>query len=212
MLVFAFDGTRLHLVSRKATMKYLPRIGLGLLIVVFCTHVQALAQSSPKPSIEARLTLLTNPLHEGDQYEVKIEIENASDHDLLVGRQLTGINNWPFRIEIQLEDAGGHQYGPGGAAYLDGPPIADFSIKDGVLKWWMPLASHTFMGIHMTPRLSGIPPGKYKLHGRYVSFLPPSREKTSEENAATTKFSYFVGAVETNSIWIEVLPREKVGR
>jgi hypothetical protein len=169
---------------------------------------RTLAQTPPKPIIEARLTLLTRTFHEGDRYKVKIEVENVSDHVLLVGRDLNLISNWPFRMEIQLEDSSGNNYGKGGAAFIDPPPIADLSLKDGILRWWMPLEPHTFMGIYFRPKLAGVPPGKYRLHGTYISFRPPSHPVTSTEQALTaSKLSVFEGTVETNSIYIEVLPK-----
>jgi hypothetical protein len=166
-----------------------------------------------KPIVVARLTLLTRTMHEDDRYEVRIEIENVSDHTVLVGRDLNVANNWPFRVEIQLEDSSGNQYGTGGADFLDNPPIADLSLKDNILKWWMPLEPHTFMGIYVHPKLAGVPPGKYRLHGTYVSFRPPSHPLTSAEQALiASKLQVFEGTVETNSIYIEVLPKAQRSR
>ena len=85
------------------------------------------AQTPPKPVVEARLILLTKVLHAEDRYRLKIEIENVSDHVILVGRGLNLVNNFPFRVEIQLEDSSGNQYGTGGAAFIDQPPIAFLS-------------------------------------------------------------------------------------
>jgi len=168
----------------------------------------AVPQTTEKPIVEARLTLVTKILHEEDRYRVRIEIENVSDHTILVGRNLNVANNWPFRVEIQLEDSSGNQYGTGGADFIDNPPIADLSMKGGILRWWMPLEPHTFMGIYVNPKLAGVPPGKYRLHGTYVSFRPPSHPVTSTEQALIgSKLSVFEGTVETNSIYIQVLPK-----
>jgi hypothetical protein len=191
-------------------MRFFEGIGIAFFASIVLAHIQPATQSQAKQatSIEARLTLLTATLREGDQYKVRVEIENVSDRLILVGRDLNGINNWPFRIEIQLEDTAGHQYGTGEAAYIDGPPIATFSTEDGILKWWMPLPPHTFMGIYTTASLSGVPPGKYRLHGRYVSFLSAAQREAPEGASIRIKYPVFEGQVETNSIWIEVLPRQ----
>jgi len=167
------------------------------------------AQTPPKPAIEARLTILTETLHEEDTYSVRLEIENVSDHTLLVGRYFTGIGNFPYRIELQLEDSSGHQYGEGSASFVDNPPIPDLSVKDSVSNWWIPLEPHTFMGIYRRPKLAGVPAGKYRLHAKYLSLdhFPPSL--AMKLGLANSKIPIFQGALETNSIQVEVLTKKQ---
>jgi len=71
----------------------------------------ALEQASPsKPELEAHLTLLTNELYEGSQFKVRAEIQNISDHPVLVWKDLNWVSSLPSRMEIQLEDSAGRQH------------------------------------------------------------------------------------------------------
>jgi hypothetical protein len=166
-------------------------------------------QAPTKPMVEARLALSTNTLHENDNYKIRVELENVTDHVILVGRDLTGIGNWPFRIDIRFEDSSGNPYGLGGAGYLDFPSAPDFSIEKGILRWWMPLAPHTFIGTYVNAKLVGLPPGKYRLRGTYLADVPAfSREGAAAlHDIRAPKIPYFVGKLETNSVDVEVLPR-----
>jgi hypothetical protein len=179
---------------------------LLLAVGTICSNKEILPKAPGRTPIEARLILLTETLHEGDEYKVDFEVENVSDRIVLVGRDLNGISNWPFHYQIRLEDASGHQYGPGGAGFVDAPPVADFSSQDGILQWWTPLAPHTFMGVHASGVLRGVPPGKYRLHGTYISVAAPTGKTT--EDTTRSRIPFFEGKAETNSTWVEVLPRE----
>jgi|HubBroStandDraft_6_1064221.scaffolds.fasta_scaffold31983_3 hypothetical protein len=167
------------------------------------------AQTSPQQLIGARLSTQTSTIREGDPLRARIEIENVSDHIILVGRDPELISNWPFRMEINLEDSSGKPIDRYGGSYLDPPPMADLISQDGVLKWWMPLAPHTFMGKYFILLLGDNPPGKYRLSFTYVSIRPHSpNEAAPEQRLIAAKFSIFEGTVQTNSIWIEILPKD----
>jgi hypothetical protein len=159
------------------------------------------AQLSRKPLLEARLTLPSRAIRNGQLLNFRIEIENVSDGAVLVGRNPNLIYNWPFRVELQLQNSAGQEFAVGHAGLLDAPPLADLSTENGILKWWIPLEPHTFMGIYSTLRLSGVPPGKYKLYGTYTSF--PLRPL---EASSVSGLSIFQGVVKTQPIWVEVLP------
>jgi hypothetical protein len=158
--------------------------------------------------LQARLSAETSTIREGDSLRVRIEIENVSESVILVGRDPQMISNWPFRIEIQLEDSSGKQINKYGGGYVDPPPGADLAMKDGVLRWWMPLAPHTFMGRYVTIPFTDFQPGRYRLSFDYVSIRPHSpSEATPEQQSIASKFSVFEGTVRTNSVWIDVVSK-----
>jgi hypothetical protein len=192
-------------VKKRAAMRHGNTIFSAFLLNALCFITVGNAQVSSTPGLQARLTLETEKLYEEGSYKVRIEIENVSDHVILVGRELSPISNWPFRIDIQLEDSSGKKYGPGGGGFVEFPQTVDFSSKGGLFTWWLPLSSHTFLGTHFTPRLAGVPAGKYKLHGIYIaSPIPASAVRPSEPGPIP-----FEGELRTNSVWIEVLPRQR---
>jgi hypothetical protein len=164
--------------------------------------------SSTKSELAAHLNLLTEELHEGDDFKVRAEIQNTSDHPVLVGRDLNLVSSMPFRMEILLEDSAGRQHFVSGAAIVDFLELPDLQLKNGILRWRVPLYPRTFLGTYFTLNLSGIPPGKYRLHGRYVVGWPQHKETELERALIASKFSIFQGAVESNSIQVDVLPKK----
>jgi hypothetical protein len=186
-------------------LKSLPVVPLSVLFIFPLAWAQA---SPPKAELDAHLTLLTEELHEGDQFIVRAEIQNISDHPVLVWRDLNWISSLPSRMEILLEDAAGRQHLVSHAAILDYFELPDLQLENGVLRWRVPLYPRTFLGTHFTLSLGDIPPGKYRLHGRYVVGRPQHKETELERALIASKFSIFQGAVETNSIQVEVLPEK----
>ena len=170
---------------------------------------RASAQTSPQQPLQAHLSADANTALQGESLRFRIEIENVSDSVILVGRDPQMISNWPFRMEIQLEDSSGKQINKFGGGYVDPPPGADLAIKDGVLRWWMPLAPHTFMGRYVTIPFTDFQPGRYRLSFKYVSIRPHSpSEETPEQRTIASKFSVFEGTVSTNFAPLEVVPKD----
>lgn len=170
------------------------------------------ALDRPKPNtndLEARLTLISAILREGEHFVVRAEIQNVSNHVVLVGRDLNLVLNMPFRMEIRLEDSAGHQFIPYGAAAVDFLEVPDLQRENGLLRWRVPLNPKTFIGTYFTLNLKDIPPGKYKLHGRYILGRPPHEETDLERALVASGVSIFQGAVETNSVDVEVLPKNE---
>jgi hypothetical protein len=168
---------------------------------------QASAQSPSQPVIEARISTESSTIREGEALRVRFEIENVSNQILLVGRDPEVIANWPFRLEVQLDDSSGRKVRSYTGGYVDPVQMADLALKDGILQWWMPLTPHTFMGTYVSLPLTEIRPGAYRLSVKYVSIRPRSpSEATPEQRAIASKFSFFDGTVQTNYVSLEVVP------
>jgi hypothetical protein len=161
----------------------------------------------PSADLEAHLTLISKSLREGEHCKVRVEIQNIGNHVVLVGRDLNLVSNMPFRMEIRLEDSAGRQFIPYGGAAVDFLQLPDLQLENGLLKWRVPLYPHTFLGTYFKLNLNGIPPGKYTLHGKYILGRPPHEETDLERALVASHVSVFQGAVETNSIQVEVLPK-----
>jgi hypothetical protein len=172
----------------------------------FPTH--DVRQSPSEPAVKARLSAEKSTIEEGGSIDIRFEIENVSDHILLVGRDPQLVTNWPFSISLLLDDPSGKEAHRFSTGYLDPQQMADFATKKGVLEWWMPLTPHTFMGKYFPIPLVGVPPGRYQLKVKYRSVRPhtPS-ELTPEQRSITSQFSIFDGSVETNPIWFEIVPK-----
>ena len=179
-----------------------------VLLSLLLSSVSVCGQTSPLgPVLEARLTLMTEELHEGDNFRVRAEIQNISDHAVLVAKDLNLVSNMPFRMEIRLEDSSGRQLIPSGGGAVDFLDQPDLQLANGILRWKVPLYPRMFVGTYFMLSLKGIPPGKYRLHGRYVVVRLPHKESDLERALIASKVSIFQGAVETNSVQVEVLPK-----
>jgi hypothetical protein len=187
-------------------LKSLPVVLFGFLSFL----PSAWGQASPsKAELEAHLTLQTEELRQGDHLKVRAEIQNISDHPVLVWRDLTWISSLPYRMEIWLEDSAGRQHLVSREAVLDYIELPDLQLENGILRWRVPLYPRTFLGTYLTLSLGDLPPGEYTLHGRYVVGRPAHKETALERKLLAAKISIFQGAVETNSIQVEILPRKQ---
>lgn len=186
---------------------------LKLLSIVLASVIAlsplALGQAiPPKSELEAHITLLTEQLHEGDRIKVRAEVENISDHPVLVWKDLSSTSSLPARLELFLEDSAGHHFLISFVAGADILELPDLQIENGILRWRVPLYPRMFMGTRLNLDLSGNSPGRYRLHGRYVVGRPRHKVSDLERALTASKFSIFEGVVETNSIQVEILPEE----
>jgi hypothetical protein len=134
---------------------------------------------------------------------VRAEIENVSDHPVIVWKNLKLISSVPFRMGLWLEDSAGNKY------LVSPPAIADFFAEDDILKSQVPLSPRTFIGSYFDLELKGVPPGKYRLSGSYTVNRQPHRKTDPESASLPSNVSIFEGTVETNSIDVEILPKKK---
>jgi hypothetical protein len=165
--------------------------------------------SPPVPELEGRLTLLTGDLHEGDHFKVRAEIENVSDHTVIVWKNLRLIHSVPFTMGLWLEDSAGNKYLVSPPATADFFEETDLQLENGILKWQAPLSPRTFIGSYFDLELKGVPPGKYRLFGNYTVNRQPHKKTDLESTLLASNVSIFEGIVAMNSIDIEVLPRRK---
>jgi len=197
------------MIKRNIQMRNSKLVRVVALACIFVFPQISASQAAKQEIIHARLLLDKPKIYEGQSFTVKIEIENISDHVVLVGRRITQISNWPFRIEIRLEDASGKQLSPSEAGFVDSPSSADLAIGDGILKWWMPLEPHFFMGRYVTTKFGSVPPGKYRLYARYVSIWSRTpKGSTAGTEIPQTTIPVFDGSAETNSISLEITSRD----
>ena len=182
----------------------------GVLLSLFFPRVSAWGQANPSQAeLAARLTLMTPDLHEGDQFKVRAEIQNVSNHPVLIGRELNLVSDMPFRMEIWLEDLAGRHYIVSGGASVDFLVLPDLQVANGILLWKAPLYPKMFLGTDFTLDLRDVAPGKYKIRGRYIVLRPPHEETEMERKLVAAKFTIFQGMVEANSIDVEVLPKRR---
>jgi hypothetical protein len=176
-------------------------------VILVAPPAQGQATQS-KAELEAHLTLLSEELHEGEDFKVRAEIQNISDHPVLVWRDLSSVSSLPFQMEIQLEDVAGQQHSVSTVKTADYLVLADLQAENGILKWRIPLYPHTFIGTYFILNLGSLPPGQYRLHGRYIVGRPPHEVSSFERKLLASKISIFQGTVETNSIQLKVLRKE----
>jgi hypothetical protein len=174
------------------------------LALVICGVGQG--QVASKDKIEIRLAVVSTPVHENEEFTVKVEVENLTNRPILVGRQLNLVANFPIRLEVELEDPAERKSYPYHAMYVDPPVVPDFEMENGFLRWWMPLAPHNFLGASF--KLSAIGrAGEYKLRALYVSHPPSGAEPPKERESDSSRMAVFDGTAVSHSVSLTVLPQ-----
>lgn len=180
----------------------------AFLLAAFSPCASSPRTDQPSPELEAHLKVLTvSTPQEGGQLKVRVEIQNICNHPVLVWRDMKWISSAPFRMEVFLEDSSGKQYLLSRAAVADVFDIPDLQIRNGMFEWRIPLYPKTLLGSDLDLELRNIPVGKYLLRGRYLVGRPAHKETDLERKLTASNFSIFQGTLETNTVPVEVLPR-----
>jgi len=159
-------------------------------------------------TLKAHIDVDIRAVPEGGAVDLKLEILNSGRSTLLVGRDPSLIENWPFRVEVNVKDSGGRDIRTYKGGFVDPAQLADLATEDGVLKWWVPLEPNSFMGKYIKVFLTGLKPGRYQIQLKYFSARANSpAESRPPQSAIASKYSIFDGTLESNSIWIEIRPK-----
>src|SRR5579862_544796 len=123
-----------------------PTLKFGAVFGIFLSLNNLVVPDQSTQPIVAKLYLENSEISLGTSFKVKIELENTGDHTILIGRELSQISNYPFRIKLSLQNEKGDEFFESGGGFIDSPPLADFCADNGLLKWWAPLGPHAYWG------------------------------------------------------------------
>jgi hypothetical protein len=155
--------------------------------------------------------LTTEPL------DLRVEFRNEGDTRIRVGRAIEIGSSAPFRLSVKIEDSQGNLTldplrDPVELPCLD---LRESNIRQPII--WTEIGPNSTYstGLAVTSRaLKSAHPGIYKIEGHYRSFglLSGGHCINFNENAQSSKSSYdstgteWRGEVDTNTVWITVLP------
>jgi hypothetical protein len=178
-------------------MKFLATILMSLWLILPTILGQESNKTSPT-SLEVHLFANKRAYRIGEDVKAKVELSNVSGKTILVGREISTIDNWPFVVKLRLVDATGKYAQSGGAGFVDPPPRADFSIKDGVLRWWLALDPESSYAKTFCFHLKPAVPGHYFLRCKYSSLF------LQDASLLPSEIPVFKGELESKPVEIEV--------
>jgi hypothetical protein len=178
-------------------MRFLVTILMSICLIIPTILGQESDKTSPT-SLEVHLFANKRAYRIGENVKAKVELSNVSAKTILVGWEMSTIENWPFVVELRLVDATGKYAQPVGAGFVDPPPRADFSVKDGVLRWWMVLDPESSYAKTLYFHLKPAVPGHYFLRCKYSSLF------MQDASLLPSEIAVFKGGLESKPVEIEV--------
>jgi hypothetical protein len=175
---------------------------------------QPQSKQDQKAEIAVSLAVTRNSFVVGETIEVRVEIRNAGDTSIFVGRELYLNTDWIHSLELSLEDESGNASGYMRSGRDKFPPDPEQSIATSLAKGWIALSPGHFYGttLRIYPQSFEFlqKPGRYRLYGKYVShgvdapfYYNPLAYKV--EAVSQLPYRFWKGEIDTNSVWIEIV-------
>jgi hypothetical protein len=200
--------------------------GSRQLIALSCMFLWARAsqaQSLPPNDLEQRISVRISTervrFQPGEDIRLHVEIRNEDKRDLFVSKTIeAGFSNALATIDFTVS-YGNHVDRPTTVVFSDSfsserssyPPLAS-----ELPRYWIALPPQHFYGGDVVVSASSFRnlgvPGRYRIQGKYKSrgFLAQDINNPLAHYAQELKqlpFEVWVGEVETNSVWIEIVSR-----
>jgi hypothetical protein len=205
-------------------------VSVAILSVIIC--LQALGKHLPPPSvsdqkISVRISAKRMRVEPGQNLVLNVEIRNEGSKSVFIAKDIQGPDNALTAIQLSLYYDGEveHQsvfkvvddFSSNLADSPSAPPLSSILSEN-----WVPLApSHSYGGdvVMLSSNFSHLSiPGRYRIQGKYTSrgFMADDVNNPLAEyfqQLQQLPFGSWVGEVDTNSIWIEVVkPTKKPSR
>ena len=183
-----------------------------------CRARQERGRAGPQ-KISVRISTAKPKIRPGESIRLRVEICNEGSESVFVATTFDGPDNALARLKISLFHDGSPIEGPKERSAGDyGRHAPDdhgrFPLAGELSKYWVALAPWHFYGGDFVVDPSSFPPlntpGKYMLRGTYASagFLTEGMNNplaSYVEELSHMPYQPWVGEVETNPIWIEVV-------
>ncbi len=175
---------------------------------------QPQSKQDQKAEIAVSLAVTRNSFVVGETIEVRVEIRNAGDTSIFVGRELYLNTDWIHSLELSLEDESGNASGYMRRTRHPFPPDLEQSIATSLAKGWIALSPGHFYGttVRIYPQSFEFlqKPGRYRLYGKYVSHgvdapFYYNRLAYKVEAVSQLPYRFWKGEISTNSLWIEIV-------
>jgi hypothetical protein len=182
------------------------------------SQAQNSSVSGVKPQISVRISADHARLRPGEDIKLRVEIRNEGDRDLFIFKNIDNtFSNALATIDLTIH-RGSRVFGPTMAAVADSfgsehstyPPLTS-----ELPRYWIALAPRYSYSGEVVVKSSWFGylrvPGKYRIEGKYSSrgFLVQDVNNPLAHYARELKelpYEAWIGSIETNSVWIEVVP------
>ena len=209
---------KLGMSARLCLLKKASELALVTLLVVVAAsgESQSLGQANKEaPTAKLQVILATDKqvYKLGEPIHVRVEISNAGEKDIFVGKEITRMAGWVTYLELILEDMDGNTSPYIFVHGLRVPLDLTEGLASILAKTWIPLAPGYFYAtkIELSPESFQFlrKPGRYRLRGIYYSVGVDLRCSTLKEEIEKLPYAFWKGEIGTNSIWIEIVTPTK---
>ena len=181
-----------------------------LLFLLVCLTVSA--QIRQESAISIKIRPVKAAVLSGVSLDVRVEIANQSDQDLLFSRPFWTKSSMPIGVSFEITDSTGaplpQQIGVGDCFMK---PDSE-SLPMAVLRRWIniPAKSNLAFTVKLEPSEFPAKPGRYNLVARYKSIGLTEESwtncvKVTQGEVAKLPIGAFAGEIESNSVTVTVL-------
>ncbi len=196
----------------------------ALLVFGLCSSFWSIQSSVPRANqhpdepapISVKLVPVKSTFAAGEEVRIDVQILNIGKTDIFVGRKIPEIANWIYSLNVAVVDKHGNVL-PQLVGTLDvrpADPKEEFSRA--VIRDWILLPPGYYIGttIILDPNdYKGLDkPGQYEILAQYSSMgmdapLYYNRLRLEPEKIGQLAYKSWKGQVESNSVWITILPK-----
>lgn len=191
---------------------------LAVHFIFFSGCVFAYPQMKTQPEIEVQIQPTKSTFRKGEPIQIRVELMNRSHRDLFVGRELGGLDSDPAHVRFYVWNSAGEQ-SPSGKAVGDRFTPSPESLLRAVIKRWIALRPQSSYSVTLYLDNSSFSflkqPGHYRIRATYRSqgikaqVTAERLVNAKREDLASLPFPAWEGEVNSNSVWINVLPPAK---
>ena len=177
--------------------------------------LMASAQIHRESAISIKIRAVKATVLSGVSPDVRVEIANQGDHDLLFSRPFLTQSSKPVDVSFEITDSSGAPF-PQSIGAGDCFMKSDSELLPmAVLRRWIdiPAKSSLAFTVKLGPSEFPANPGRYNIVARYKSIGLTEESwtncvKVTPEEVAKLPFNAFEGKIESNSLTVTVLARK----
>jgi hypothetical protein len=193
-------------------MARLQKVGFLLTLVIGAS----ISAQTLEPGLTVRLSVAKTKFSVGEPIYVTVKITNVGKQDIFVGRRIPINTDWIYSLVLSLQDQKGNASTMLWRARDPVPPDPEESLASALAKAWVALppgySYSTAIEIDSETFAFLKKPGRYRLSGTYQSMgmdapLYYNALLNRPEEMKKLPYRSWEGEVDTNSVWLEIVPR-----
>jgi hypothetical protein len=183
-----------------------PSLYLLPALLLFGRSVASQRMEAELPPLELTVAIPKSTFPVAERIPVYVKLTNKSDHEVLVGRYLTPLQNAPSSLQLIVEDTTG-RISPGPIIYIEVNAKA-------VQAWWLGLPPSHSYGFDQWLDEKSYPvldkPGKYCIRAIYVSsgtkLVSDNTSNLDKQKRSPAKSNVWKGELRSSPVCVDITP------